>query len=107
MVTKGTVALLYHAPGQQREFNAFVLDKSFYGPYDDTTAIDWTDDSRSVLLPLLSLLWDRGGHVSMCPQVFCGGQQRHVHLGVWCRALVQPHLLQPGGTQRPHRGLLL
>ncbi|XP_028835063.1 PWP2 small subunit processome component [Denticeps clupeoides] len=46
VVTKENVALLYHAPGKRREFNAFQLDKSFYGPYDETTCIDWTDDSR-------------------------------------------------------------
>uniref|UniRef100_A0A3B5MZ74 Small-subunit processome Utp12 domain-containing protein n=1 Tax=Xiphophorus couchianus TaxID=32473 RepID=A0A3B5MZ74_9TELE len=46
VVTKENVALLYHAPGKQREFNAFVLDKSYYGPYDETTCIDWTDDSK-------------------------------------------------------------
>lgn len=46
VVCKGSVALLYHAPGKRREFNAFVLDKSFYGPYDETTCIDWTDDSK-------------------------------------------------------------
>lgn len=50
VVTKGNVALMYHAPGKRREFNAFVLDKSYYGPYDETTCIDWTDDSRSVSL---------------------------------------------------------
>ncbi|KAM8904797.1 PWP2 small subunit processome component [Spinachia spinachia] len=46
VVTKESVALLYHAPGKQREFNAFALDKSYYGPYDETTCIDWTDDSK-------------------------------------------------------------
>ncbi|CAN2387804.1 Dip2/Utp12 Family [Pristimantis euphronides] len=46
VVCKGSVALLYHAPGKRREFNAFVLDKSFYGPYDETTCIDWTTDSK-------------------------------------------------------------
>ncbi|TNM93985.1 hypothetical protein fugu_002161 [Takifugu bimaculatus] len=46
VVTKGNVALMYHAPGKHREFNAFVLDKSYYGPYDETTCIDWTDDSK-------------------------------------------------------------
>lgn len=46
VVTKDNVALMYHAPGKQREFNAFVLDKSYYGPYDETTCIDWTDDSK-------------------------------------------------------------
>ncbi|XP_056410570.1 periodic tryptophan protein 2 homolog [Hyla sarda] len=46
VVCKGSVALLYIAPGKRREFNAFVLDKSFYGPYDETTCINWTDDSK-------------------------------------------------------------
>lgn len=46
VVTKENVALMYHAPGKQREFNAFVLDKSYFGPYDETTCIDWTDDSK-------------------------------------------------------------
>uniref|UniRef100_A0A9J7ZA71 Small-subunit processome Utp12 domain-containing protein n=1 Tax=Cyprinus carpio carpio TaxID=630221 RepID=A0A9J7ZA71_CYPCA len=38
--------LMYHAPGRNREFNAFALDKSYYGPFDETTCIDWTDDSK-------------------------------------------------------------
>ncbi|XP_053561685.1 periodic tryptophan protein 2 homolog [Bombina bombina] len=46
VVCKGNVALMYHAPAKHQEFNAFVLDKSFYGPYDETTCIDWTDDSK-------------------------------------------------------------
>ncbi|KAM5127061.1 periodic tryptophan protein 2 homolog [Mantella aurantiaca] len=46
VVCRGSLALLYHAPGRRREFNAFALDKTFYGPYDETTCIDWTDDSR-------------------------------------------------------------
>ncbi|CAH2218576.1 periodic tryptophan 2 homolog [Pelobates cultripes] len=46
VVCKGSVALLYHAPGKKREYNAFVLDKTFYGPYDETSCIDWTDDSK-------------------------------------------------------------
>ena len=48
MITKENVALLYHAPGKKREFNAFQLDKSYYGPYDETTCIDWTTDSKYV-----------------------------------------------------------
>ncbi|XP_043928437.1 periodic tryptophan protein 2 homolog [Protopterus annectens] len=46
VVTKENVALMYHAPGKKKEFNAFVLDKSYYGPYDETTCIDWTVDSK-------------------------------------------------------------
>lgn len=40
-------------------------------------------------------------------QVFCGGQQRHVDVGVRCRALGQPDLLLPGWTQGHHRRLFL
>ncbi|XP_072280204.1 periodic tryptophan protein 2 homolog, partial [Pyxicephalus adspersus] len=46
VVCRGSLALMYFAPGKSREFNAFALDKTFYGPYDETTCIDWTDDSR-------------------------------------------------------------
>ncbi|XP_012586613.1 PREDICTED: periodic tryptophan protein 2 homolog [Condylura cristata] len=46
VVTKGNLAQMYHAPGRRREFNAFVLDKTYFGPYDETTCVDWTDDSR-------------------------------------------------------------
>ncbi|XP_041067290.1 PWP2 small subunit processome component isoform X1 [Carcharodon carcharias] len=46
VVSKDNVVLMYHAPGKTREFNAFVLDKSYFGPYDETTCIDWTDDSK-------------------------------------------------------------
>uniref|UniRef100_A0A4W3JW44 PWP2 small subunit processome component n=1 Tax=Callorhinchus milii TaxID=7868 RepID=A0A4W3JW44_CALMI len=46
VVTKDNVALMYHAPGKTREFNPFVLDKTYFGPYDETTCIDWTDDSK-------------------------------------------------------------
>ncbi|KAL2102294.1 hypothetical protein ACEWY4_001462 [Coilia grayii] len=46
VITKENVALMYHAPGRRREFNAFQLDKSYYGPYDETTCIDWTTDSK-------------------------------------------------------------
>ncbi|XP_055975200.1 periodic tryptophan protein 2 homolog [Sorex fumeus] len=46
VVTKGNLAQLYHAPGRKREFNAFALDKTYFGPFDETTCIDWTDDSK-------------------------------------------------------------
>lgn len=48
-----------------------------------------------------------GRAVAPCPQVLCSREQRHVHVGVWGRALGQPHLLRAGGTQGCHRGLLL
>lgn len=46
VVTKENVALMYHAPGRNKEFNAFALNKTFYGPFDEMTCIDWTDDSK-------------------------------------------------------------
>uniref|UniRef100_UPI00358E2AAB periodic tryptophan protein 2 homolog isoform X2 n=1 Tax=Myxine glutinosa TaxID=7769 RepID=UPI00358E2AAB len=46
VVTKENIALMYSAPGRSREFNPFALEKTYYGPYDETTCIDWSDDSR-------------------------------------------------------------
>lgn len=48
VITKKNVALMYDAPGKNREFNAFALEKSYYGPFDETTCIDWTDDCKCV-----------------------------------------------------------
>jgi len=45
-VLKETVVQVFHAPGKTREFNPFVLYKTFPGHVDDTTCIDWTSDSR-------------------------------------------------------------
>lgn len=65
MITKENVALMYHAPGKKREFNAFQLDKSYYGPYDETTCIDWTTDSKYVplLCLALALTYSRGAGI--------------------------------------------
>ena len=60
VVTKGNIAQMYHAPGKKREFNAFVLDKTYFGPYDETTCIDWTDDSRCGLGGLRGAGLERG-----------------------------------------------
>ncbi|XP_077996881.1 periodic tryptophan protein 2 homolog [Glandiceps talaboti] len=49
-VTKDNVTLVYHAPGHTKEFNPFRLYRSFYGPYDETTSIDWTTDSRAMVI---------------------------------------------------------
>ncbi|XP_060689223.1 PWP2 small subunit processome component [Hemiscyllium ocellatum] len=46
VVSKNNVVLMYHAPGKSRQFNPFVLDKTYFGPYDETTCFDWTDDSK-------------------------------------------------------------
>jgi len=45
-VTQDNNVLVFHAPGQTIEFNPFVLYRTFYGAYDETTCIDWTTDSR-------------------------------------------------------------
>uniref|UniRef100_A0A8C2FP23 PWP2 small subunit processome component n=1 Tax=Cyprinus carpio TaxID=7962 RepID=A0A8C2FP23_CYPCA len=37
---------LYNMILCMNKFNAFALDKSYYGPFDETTCIDWTDDSK-------------------------------------------------------------
>jgi periodic tryptophan protein 2 len=46
-VTQDSNVLVFHAPGQTVEFNPFVLFRSFYGSYDETTCIDWTTDSSA------------------------------------------------------------
>ncbi|XP_041358721.1 periodic tryptophan protein 2 homolog [Gigantopelta aegis] len=46
-VTKENKVLVFHAPGKTREFNPFVLYKTFFGALDDTVCIDWTSDSRA------------------------------------------------------------
>jgi len=45
-VTQDNNVLVFHAPGQTIEFNPFVLYRTFYGAYDETSCIDWTSDSR-------------------------------------------------------------
>ena len=45
-VIKEKNVLVFHAPGKTKEFNPFVLYKTFYGALDDTVCIDWTSDSR-------------------------------------------------------------
>ncbi|KAI0226931.1 Periodic tryptophan-like protein 2 [Lamellibrachia satsuma] len=46
-VTKEKNVLVFHAPGKTREFNPFVLQRTFYGAYDETVSIDWTSDSSA------------------------------------------------------------
>jgi periodic tryptophan protein 2 len=40
------MVMIFHAPGKTREFNPFVLQRTYYGAYDETVCIDWTTDSR-------------------------------------------------------------
>ena len=45
-VTRENKIMVFHAPGKTREYNPFVLYRTFYGAYDETTCIDWTTDSQ-------------------------------------------------------------
>ncbi|RUS87693.1 hypothetical protein EGW08_004534 [Elysia chlorotica] len=45
-VTRDTVVQVFNAPGKTREFNPFVLHRTYPGHVDETTSIDWTSDSR-------------------------------------------------------------
>ncbi|KAJ8297862.1 hypothetical protein KUTeg_024393 [Tegillarca granosa] len=46
-VTKEKTVQIFHTPGKNREFNPFVLYKTFSGAYDSTVCIDWTSDSQA------------------------------------------------------------
>ncbi|WAR00919.1 PWP2-like protein [Mya arenaria] len=46
-VTRESKVLVFHAPGKSREYNPFVLYRTFYGPYDETNCLDWTSDSSA------------------------------------------------------------
>ena len=59
-VTKENNVLIFHSPGQTREFNPFVLYRTFYGAYDETVSIDWTTDSQYVNnLENVIFLWEK------------------------------------------------
>ncbi len=45
-VCKENKVLLYHAPGQNKEFNPFLLKRTFYGAYDENVCLDWSSDSQ-------------------------------------------------------------
>ena len=48
-ITHGKEVQVWHAPGHTREFAPFILLRNYAGLYDDTTCIDWSDDSRFVI----------------------------------------------------------
>jgi len=45
-VLRDTVVQVFHSPGRRREFNPFTLYRTYPGHVDETTCVDWTDDSR-------------------------------------------------------------
>ncbi len=48
-VCKEDKVLLYHAPGRNKEFNPFLLQRTFYGAYDENVCLDWTSDSSCLV----------------------------------------------------------
>lgn len=38
--------MLFYAPGRTKEFNPFLLQRTFYGAYDENVCLDWSSDSR-------------------------------------------------------------
>jgi len=45
-VTHGRGVQVWNAPGHFRDFAPFCLYRSYPGQYDDTTCIEWSEDSR-------------------------------------------------------------
>ncbi|XP_005103088.1 periodic tryptophan protein 2 homolog [Aplysia californica] len=45
-VVKDTVVQVFYAPGKTREFNPFVLYRTYPGHVDEAVCLDWTSDSR-------------------------------------------------------------
>lgn len=49
-VAKGRAVHVFRSPGKYLgEYNPFVLEKVFLGPYDDVTCLDWTSDSAQII----------------------------------------------------------
>ena len=42
--------MVYYTPGTGKEFNPFQLQRTFYGAYDDTMCVDWSSDSRVLIV---------------------------------------------------------
>ena len=83
-LTKENSCFVYRAPGPHREFNPFVLERSFHAAFDQTTCIDWSSDSKVLIVggkdmsarlyPIESLVNFRnyalGGHTDMVVACF-------------------------------------
>jgi len=42
--------LVYNTPGKTKNPNPFIIDRTYYGAYNETTCIDWTTDSKAFLV---------------------------------------------------------
>ena len=49
-VCKEDKVLLFHTPGRSKEFNPFLLKRTFYGAFETTVCLDWTSDSRALIV---------------------------------------------------------
>jgi len=49
-LTKENAVFVYLSPGTNRQFNPFVLERTFHASYDHTTSIDWSSDSKVLLV---------------------------------------------------------
>lgn len=103
------VEVIYlHLLVSNRLLNSHIFEWSlgvWFFPLDANRAFEWHSYNSLGIKAYKKPVTEEKTDVFL--QVFCGGQQRHVNVGVWCRALGQPHLLLPGWTQGRHRGLFL
>lgn len=49
-LTKENAVFVYRTPGMEREFNPFVLERTFNASFDRTTCIDWSADSKILIV---------------------------------------------------------
>jgi len=49
-LTKENAVFVYLSPGLSREYNPFVLERTFHASFDETTSIDWSSDSKILLV---------------------------------------------------------
>lgn len=49
-LTKENAVFVYLSPGVSRDYNPFVLERTFHASFDHTTSIDWSSDSRILLV---------------------------------------------------------
>jgi periodic tryptophan protein 2 len=59
-VCKQDKVLIFHAPGRTKEFNPFLLQRTLYGAYDINVCLDWSSDSRVLIV----------GSNDMCSRVY-------------------------------------
>ncbi|PVD35256.1 hypothetical protein C0Q70_06537 [Pomacea canaliculata] len=120
-VTRDKVVLVFHTPGKSREFNPFVLYRTFYGAFDDTTCIDWSSDSKLLVVGSKCMLthvfaiksyknllaYSMGGHIDAIVGAFFEhnsmdvySASRRGHLCVWkCNINTGDLVPKPGNQE--------